>query len=332
LAVHPGTAQEACMPSLLICTSPLPDAVAQRAHTEFGAVLSQTGGMNAADLLQALQAHPKARAVMVSGGFKVPAALVAQLPPTLQLLATCSVGLDHIDLVAAAQRGLPVSNTPDVLTDATADMALLLMLGAARRMREYLRIMDAGWRHRYGLGEMLGTDLRGKTLGILGMGRIGQAVAQRARAFGLRIAYHNTRRLPPALEGDATYAASLEALLPISNVLSLHAPGGGALNAVINRHTLGLLPRGAILVNTARGSLVNEDDLIEALQSGQLAAAGLDVFQGEPAFDLRLRDLPNVFLAPHMGSATVDTRNAMGWRALDNVADVLAGRPPRDPA
>jgi lactate dehydrogenase-like 2-hydroxyacid dehydrogenase len=179
---------------------------------------------------------------------------------------------------------------------------------------------------------MLGTDLRGKTLGILGMGRIGQAVAQRARAFGLRIAYHNTRRLPPALEGDATYAASLEALLPISNVLSLHAPGGGALNAVINRHTLGLLPRGAILVNTARGSLVNEDDLIEALQSGQLAAAGLDVFQGEPAFDLRLRDLPNVFLAPHMGRATVDTRNAMGWRALDNVADVLAGRPPRDPA
>jgi len=175
LAVHPGTAQEACMPSLLICTSPLPDAVAQRAHTEFGAVLSQTGGMNAADLMQALQAHPKARAVMVSGGFKVPAALVAQLPPTLQLLATCSVGLDHIDLVAAAQRGLPVSNTPDVLTDATADMALLLMLGAARRMREYLRIMDAGWRHRYGLGEMLGTDLRGTTLGILGMGRIGQA-------------------------------------------------------------------------------------------------------------------------------------------------------------
>lgn len=315
----------------LICAVPLPEAVAQRARDEFDAVLSQQADMSPAAILQALQAHPQAQALLVFARTPVPAALIAQLPPTLQLLATCSVGTDHIDLAAARQRGLWVSNTPDVLTDATADMALLLMLGAARRMREYLQIMDAGWRRTFGLGEMLGMDLRGKTLGILGMGRIGQAVAQRARAFGMRIVYHNQRRLAPDLEGDAHYVPSLQALLPLCDVLSLHAPGGGAMNGVINRHTLGLLPRGAILVNTARGSLVHEDDLIEALQSGQLAAAGLDVYCNEPAFDLRLRELPNVFLAPHMGSATVETRNAMGWRTLDNVADVLAGRPPRDP-
>ena len=173
----------------LICTNPMPPAVAQRAQAEFNALLSQDQDMNPAALLQALAEHPEAQAVLVSMRFKLGADLIAQLPTHLRLLATCSVGVDHIDLAAARQHGLPVSNTPDVLTDATADMALLLMLGAARRLREYTQLMDQGWRRPLGQGDLLGTDLRGKTLGILGMGRIGQAVAQRARAFGLRIAY-----------------------------------------------------------------------------------------------------------------------------------------------
>jgi lactate dehydrogenase-like 2-hydroxyacid dehydrogenase len=314
----------------LVCTNPMPPAVAQRAQAEFNALLSQDQDMDPAALLQALAEHPEAQAVLVSMRFKLSADLIAQLPTHLLLLATCSVGVDHIDLAAARQHGLPVSNTPDVLTDATADMALLLMLGAARRLREYTQLMDQGWRRPLGQGDLLGTDLRGKTLGILGMGRIGQAVAQRARAFGLRIAYHNQRRLKPELEGDARYFDRLEDLLPQCQVLSLHAPATQALDGVINRHTLALLPRGGSLVNTARGSLVNEDELIDALRSGQLAAAGLDVFCNEPAYDLRFKDLPNVLMAPHMASATVETRNAMGFKALDNVADVLAGRTPRD--
>ncbi len=318
------------MSPLLIVAAPLPPAVAQRAQAEFGACLSQGEEMAPAQILQALHAQPSAQALLVSTRIRIDAALMAQLPAQLRVLATCSVGTDHLDLHAARQRGLPVTNTPDVLTEATADMALLLMLGAARRMREYGQIMDAGWRQRLGLGEMLGTDLGGKTLGILGMGRIGQAVAHRARAFGLRIAYHNRHRLPEAQEAGARHCATLAELLSCSQVLSLNAPGGGGLDGIICRETLALLPRGAILVNTARGQLVNEDDLIDALQSGQLAAAGLDVFCQEPAYDLRLRELPQVFMAPHMGSATVETRDAMGHRALDNVAAVLAGRGPLD--
>jgi lactate dehydrogenase-like 2-hydroxyacid dehydrogenase len=318
------------MPPFLLCASPMPPAVAERATRDFGALLSQDGHLSPEALLATLQAQPTVQTLLVSFRVKVPAELIAALPAHLRLLATYSVGTDHIDLAAARARGLPVSNTPDVLTDATADMALLLMLGAARRLRAYLGVMDAGWRQSFQLGEMLGTDLRGKTLGILGMGRIGQAVALRARAFGMRIAYFNRTRLSPELEAGAQYCPSVEALMRVSQVLSLNAPGGAALDGVINQDTLALMPRGAILVNTARGTLVNEADLIAALQSGQLAAAGLDVFHNEPAFDLRLRDLPNVCLAPHMGSATVETRNAMGFRALDNVADVLAGRAPQD--
>lgn len=177
---------------------------------------------------------------------------------------------------------------------------------------------------------MLGTEVAGKTLGILGMGRIGHAVAQRARGFGMRILYHNTRRLPPELEQDAYYYPSFREMLPYCQILTLHAPGGAATKDIVNGKTLSLMPRGAFLVNVSRGSLVDEGALIGALQSGQLAGAGLDVFKSEPNYDTRLRDLPNVFLTPHMGSATAETRNAMGFRALDNIAAILSGRKPID--
>jgi hydroxypyruvate reductase len=318
------------MTARLLCAAPLPPAIAERAGAEFGAITSQEHQLTTAETIAALQADPSLRAVLISSRIRLDAAAIATLPAHLRLIATCSAGYEHIDVAAATERGILVTNTPDVVSEATADMALFLMLGAMRRGREYAAVMDQGWRQRFGLGDMLGLDFHGKTLGIVGMGRIGQAVAQRARGFGVKIVYHNRRRLAPELEHGAQYVDDLRAMLPRCQILSLHTPGGRELDSLINADTLALLPRGAVLINTSRGMLVNEDDLLAALQSGQLAAAGLDVFRSEPDYDLRLKEMPNLFMMPHMGTATVETRDAMGHRALDNVADVLAGREPRD--
>ncbi len=319
------------MPTRLLCACPLPPAVADRARREFDAILSQDDLLDTATIAATLRREPGIAALLVSSRNKLAAEALHAMPTTLRLVATCSVGFEHVDLAAAARLGLVVTNTPDVLTDATADLAMLLVLAACRRAREYLAIMERGWREPFGLGDVLGTDLRGKTLGIVGMGRIGQAVAHRARAFGMRIAYHNRSRLPAALEQGACFHANADDLLREARVLSLHAPAGGTMSGFLNARTIGLLPRGAVVVNTARGQLVDEDALLAALACGHVAAAGLDVFHGEPAYDLRFRDLPNVFFTPHMGSATVEARDAMGNRALDNVAAVLAGRAPVDP-
>ncbi|MBP0494547.1 2-hydroxyacid dehydrogenase [Pararoseomonas indoligenes] len=307
----------------------LPPAVMQRAQEEFDALLPPPAGFTLDELVAAAASHGAA-ALVVTGGVKLDAAALARLPETVKLVATCSVGFDHIDVPAAKARGIAVTNTPDVLNAATADLAFLLMLGAARRASEYERIMRAGWRKGFGFAENLGHDLTGKTLGIFGMGRIGRVLARRARAFDMNIIYHNRTRLDPALEDGAEYVDSLEAMLPRCDVLSLNAPGGSGTAKVMNRETFAQMKKGAIFVNTARGSLVDEDALIEALSSGHLFAAGLDVFASEPAFDLRLAELPNVFLTPHVASATVETRDAMGHRALDNVAAIAAGTAPRD--
>jgi lactate dehydrogenase-like 2-hydroxyacid dehydrogenase len=191
--------------------------------------------------------------------------------------------------------------------------------------------MREGWRHGYGLGEMMGLRVWGKTLGILGLGRIGQAVAQRARGFGMKVIYSAPRRVASELEQGAEYYPDFRAMLPHCDILSIHAPGGDATAGIMNAETFALLPKGAVFVNASRGGLVDEDALIAALKSGHLFAAGLDVFRNEPEFDLRFTALRNVFLVPHMGSATVETRNAMGFRALDNIAAVLAGKPPLNP-
>jgi lactate dehydrogenase-like 2-hydroxyacid dehydrogenase len=235
-----------------------------------------------------------------------------------------------MDVAAVKARGVVVTNAPDAMTECTADLTMLLLLGACRRAGEYAAVMREGWRRSVGFPDMLGLKVSGRSLGIVGMGRIGRAVATRARAFGMRVLYHNRTRLPPALEGDATFVPDLREMLPQCQVLSLHLPGGEA-GTLMTREAFALLPRGAVFVNAARGSLVDEDALVEALRSGQLFAAGLDVFRNEPAYDLRLRDLPNVVMTPHVASATVETRDAMGFRALDNIAAVLAGRPPLDP-
>ena len=191
--------------------------------------------------------------------------------------------------------------------------------------------MRAGWRRSFGMRDNLGIQASNKTIGIVGFGRIGRAVAQRARGFNMTVLYTDVARVDPALEHGAEFVPHLHDMLRRSQIVSLHAPGGAATDKLMNAETIGLMPQGSVLVNAARGTLVDEDALIAALESRHLFAAGLDVFRREPDFDTRLAALPNVFLTPHVGSATIETRNAMGFRALDNIAAVMAGKPAIDP-
>jgi lactate dehydrogenase-like 2-hydroxyacid dehydrogenase len=258
-------------------------------------------------------------------------AVIGALPERLKIIATFSVGHDHIDVAAAERAGITVTNTPDVLTEATADIAMLCLLAASRRALESQAMLRRGDWRRWSPTELLGRGLQGQNLGIVGMGRIGRALATRARAFGLMIHYHNRSRLDPGLERGATYHKTLETMLPVSHFLSLHCPATRDNDNMLDASRLRLLPPGAVLVNTARGTLVDDDAVIAALAEGRLFAAGLDVFRNEPDLDRRYLDLPNAFLLPHIGSATLETRNEMGFRCLDNLDAHFAGRPVPNP-
>lgn len=258
------------------------------------------------------------------------AAVIARLPARLRIIGNHSVGTDHVDLAAAKAHGIIVTNTPDVLSDATAEIAFLCLLGAARRGSEGDRMVREGRWDFWSPAFMVGRQITGKRIGIVGMGRVGQVMADRARGFGMQVHYHNRTRLSPDQEKGAVFHPTIESLLAVSDVLSLHCPATPATTGLINARTLALLPRGAILVNTARGALVDEEALVEALKSGQLFAAGLDVFRTEPGGNPEIAGLPNVFLLPHIGSATQETRLAMGFRALDNIDAVFAGQAPQD--
>lgn len=307
------------------------EGVVARARAEFDAVIADgKDDMSGAALVEAANSH-QAEALLFTTTTRLDAAAIAALPASVRIAATVSVGYDHIDIAAAKARGLIVTNTPDVLTDCTADHTMLMVLAACRRGYEYEKIMREGWRRRIGQGELLGRRVSGKRLGIFGMGRIGRAVAARARGFGMEVLYHSRNRLPAELEAGARYFPTFEAMLPECDILTLHAPAGAATDRIVNARTLALLPPGAVFVNVSRGGLVDEDALFDALQSGQLFAAGLDVFRAEPDFDLRFAKLENVFLTPHIASATQETRDGMGFRALDNAALVLSGQAPRDP-
>lgn len=315
----------------LVLACLMPTDVITRARTDFDAlVVDGKDDMTVPEVTRAAAAH-RAEAIMFTNTLPLDAAAIAGLPASVRVGATSSVGYDHIDVAAARARGLIVTNTPGVLTECTADHAFMMLLAAARRAYEYDRIMRQGWRYRIGQGDLLGVRVTGKTLGILGMGRIGRAMAQRARGFDMRVVYHARNRLPPELEQGAEYFADFPSMLPLCEFLSLHAPAGPATDRIIDARALSLMPRGAVLVNVSRGGLVDEDALHDALTSGQLFAAGLDVFRSEPDFDLRFAKLDNVILSPHVGSASRETRNAMGFRALDNIAAVLSGQAPRDP-
>ncbi|MFZ2868977.1 2-hydroxyacid dehydrogenase [Zavarzinia sp.] len=263
--------------------------------------------------------------MLVSVSEKLDRATIETLPASIRVIATMSVGFDHIDLAAAKARGLIVTNTPDVLTEATADLTLLLLLGAARRAKEAMALIAEDRWGAWSPTGMLGVDIGRRRMGILGLGRIGAAVARRARAFGMDIHYHNRRRAEARVEDGATWHDTLDSLLAVSDVLVLNAASTPETRGIINARALALLPEGAILVNSARGDLVDDEAVIEALISGRLLAAGLDVFRGEPKLDPRYRDLPNVFALPHIGSATIETRVDMGMFAIDNLASVLSG-------
>jgi lactate dehydrogenase-like 2-hydroxyacid dehydrogenase len=316
------------MATTLLISRRLPPMVEQRAAASYHARLNPADEPYTQDRLLALAQG--ADGLLVCPGNTVDAALIGRLPASVKIVATYSVGYDHIDVKAAAQRGMVVTNTPEVLTDATADATILLMLAAARRAGEGERLVRAaqwdGWKPT----QLLGTHVTGKRLGILGMGRIGQAVARRARGFDMVIHYSDIRRLPPAQEQGAIFHADPDALLGQVDVLSLHMPGGADTRHFLNAARLAKLPRGAIVVNAARGTLVDDDALVAALKSGHIAAAGLDVYANEPMLHPGYRALDNAFLLPHLGSATVETRNAMGFRALDNLDAFFAGKTPPD--
>jgi lactate dehydrogenase-like 2-hydroxyacid dehydrogenase len=259
---------------------------------------------------------------------KVTAEVIAALAPTLKVICTLSVGVEHIDLEAARQAGIKVLNTPDVLSEATAEIAILLMLGAARRAAEGERNVRAdawtGWTPTQLLGQQLG----GRRLGILGLGRIGKEVARRAAPFGLQIHYHNRRPVPPEEAMGATYHDTSDGLLSVSDIFCISAPSTPELKGFLDARRIGLLPANAIVINVARGDMVDDGALIEALQSRRLFAAGLDVYRGEPQMDPRYRALDNLFSLPHMGSATVETRDAMGFVLLDGLVVLEEGRRP----
>jgi lactate dehydrogenase-like 2-hydroxyacid dehydrogenase len=305
----------------VLATRHFPPDVEARLTARFDAVLNPEDRLY--DSATLAKAAAGCAGIMCAAGDPLTAETISRLPESVRMIATFSVGYEHVDVAAAEKRGIVVSNTPDVLTDATADIAMLCLLGAARRAHEGAQMLRShrwvGWTPT----QLMGVHVTGKRLGILGMGRIGQALAERARAFRMEIHYSNRTRLPAEREKGAVFHADADAMLPCCDFLSINAPMTNATRRWVNAERIAKLPKGAIVINTARGGVVDDEALIAALKSGHLASVGLDVFDGEPRIHSGYYDLVNAFLLPHMGSATVDTRNAMGFKALDNLEAFL---------
>ena len=263
---------------------------------------------------------------------RIDADILAAAGERLKLIANFGAGVDHIDLAAARAKNIMVSNTPGVFTEDTADMTMALILSVPRRLAEGEKLMRSGQWAGWAPSAMLGHRVNGKLLGIVGMGRIGLAVARRARAFGLSIHYHNRRRLPEAIETelDASYHASVDTLLRIADIVTLHCPHTPETHELVSAARITAMKPSAYLINTARGEVVDEDALINALTHGGIAGAGLDVYNHEPAVDPRLLALDNVVLLPHLGSATVEGREASGERVIANIRAWCDGHRPPD--
>ena len=301
-----------------------PQAVETRLSARYDVTLNETDTPLTLDQLRVAMTEYDALCPTVSD--KVPAEVLSAPGARVRIVANYGAGYEHIDLEAARAAGLVVTNTPDVLTDATAELALLLMLMAARRAGEGERELRAGEWRGWRPTHLLGQSLAGKTLGLVGYGRIARATAERAKALlGMSIAYHSRRRAED--EEGAVYFDSLEGLAEVADVLSLHTPGGPQTHHMINAGLLKRMKPGAILINTARGSVVNEEDLAQALNDGVIGGAGLDVYQGEPVINPALLAAPNAVLLPHLGSATLETRTAMGMRVADNLDRFFDGEP-----
>jgi len=262
----------------------------------------------------------------------IDAEMIANAPGRLRLIASFGAGVDHIDLAAARAKKILVTNTPGVFTEDTADMTMALILSAPRRLSDGEKLMRSGQWEGWKPSGMLGHCIGGKKLGIIGMGRIGQAVARRASGFGLSIVYHNRRQLPPAVEESlrASFVADLDELVRECDIISLHCPHTAETHEMINAERIGMMKPSTYLINTARGDLVNEDALIDALQNERIGGAGLDVYQNEPAIDPRFLTLKNTVLLPHMGSATFEGREASGERVITNIRVWADGHRPPD--
>ena len=313
---------------VVLVTRRLPQAVEERLQRDYEARLNSRDEVYGSDQLIALA--DGAQAIIPCHTERLNAEVIDRLPDSVRAICSFSVGYDHIDLAAAKERGIAVTNTPDVLSNATAEIAMLLMLGAARRAHEGARMLRTNAWSDWSATGQLGIEVTGKPLGIIGMGRVGQVMSRRARGFDMQIHYHNRNPVHPEVEAGAVYHADLDELLAHSEFLSIHCPATPETRHLLNAERIARLPDGAVVVNTARGAVIDDDALIAALQSGKLFAAGLDVFNGEPDIDPRYRELDNTFLLPHIGSATRETRDAMGFRALDNLDAILAGREPQD--
>jgi len=310
--------------STLLVTRRLPPEVEARAARDYDARLNADDTPRTGADVARLAAD--AAAILCCPAERLDAAAIAALPGSVRVIGTFSVGFDHIDLAAAQARGIAVVNTPDVLSVATAECCLLLMLAAARRAGEGERLVRGGGWTGWTPTQLLGRGVAGRRLGIFGMGRIGRELAALARGLGMTVHYRARTRLPPALEAGATFHGDDASFLPECDFLSLNAPGGTSTRHWLDAGRVALLPPGTVVVNAARGSLIDDNALIDALRSGHVAAAGLDVYDGEPRVDPRYAALENVVLLPHLGSATMQARVAMGMLALDGIDGVLAGR------
>ena len=314
----------------VILTRKLPDSVETRMRELFDAELSADDVQLSSDAL--VQLMQQADVLVPTVTDKIDAEMLDQAGPQLKLIASFGTGVDHIDLDAAKAKGITITNTPGVLTEDTADVAMALILAVPRRIAEGdSRARSGKWTGWSPTG-MLGHRINGKRLGIIGMGQIGQAIARRARGFGMSVHYHNRNPVHPAIEEEleATYWADLDEMLRRMDIVSVNCPSTGATEGLLSAERLALMPDHAYLVNTARGEIVNESALADILKSGGIAGAGLDVYQNEPQIPDALRELNNVVLLPHIGSATIEGRHAMGDKVIINIQTFLDGHTPPD--
>lgn len=319
-----------CLNPRVVVTRELPDPIMDRMAALFDTVLNRSDQKLAREDLAAAMATCDVLVPTVTD--TIDAALIAGAGPKLKLIANFGAGVNHIDLKAARTRGIIVTNTPGVLTEDTADMTMALILSVPRRLAEGEKLVRSGAWKGWSPGGMLGHRIGGKALGVVGMGRIGQAVARRARAFGLSIHYHNRRRLPASIEAElgATWHADLDAMLGAVDIVSIHTPLNADSHDLIDRRRIALMRPHVYLINASRGGIVDEDALVDALEAGRLAGAGLDVWRHEPEIDPRLLALPNVVLTPHMGSATLEGRVASGEKVIANIRSWADGHRPPD--
>lgn len=316
------------MKPVVLVTRKLPDSVEDRLRRDYTPILNPDDVLYSGD--EIIERAKGADAIMPCHTEKFSAAVIARLPESVRVIANFSVGYDHVDTEAARARGLIVTNTPEVLSDATAELTMMLMLGAARRASEGERLVRTREWKDWSPSFMVGTQVTGKRLGILGFGRVGRVVAKRARGFDMEIHYNDIKRASPEHEEGAIFHKTPAELMPHCDFLAIHCVASPQTVKLLNAELIALLPDGAIVVNASRGVVIDDDALIAALRSGKLTAAGLDVYNNEPDIHPEYRQLTNVFLMPHIGSATKETRVAMGFRALDNLDAVFSGKEPRD--